>query len=1042
MKTRIESSNNSSQNKVLRETDIGNNKEVLRKFRKLRKTSASLEENQTSASSPIKSIQPYAKLKEKVELNVGLRNLTFRETLFLWLNTLLRGNDEIFSQDLPIIQGDIVLQPFSLSKGKSVDLQLSFSEPGIKIISAETVNGEDGLVQVDPLLTIWKRPSEVIRTVDNIGPNSLNANLVFIIEDKDDLFNYVAQISAISSSQSGNFTLTVLSVSPIDIFTETPVLLDLARPGGRNGRSARLKEGECYLIFAYSNTSSFEDLLNTAIYVRSPEGVVLATNFGTSSIDFSARILFQAAETGEHLFELDAVENDGDDSVEEATCISIFFILCLVFYSVVSPAAVDLSTLSEIRGDILSAMSQTYFVSFEEDLEYEISLDSFFLDEFTQLIDRTLLEENVDIRLPRFPPSLTLRIEDPTTSELLIQEETRFDYEFSLDGNVVEMNPVNISGVSFIFASNLGSPLLLEVFPTNPEYYTENFHQAIGSFNITFSSRSIQSSLDSVELVDPNDPYRECYQNPFELLAAGCSSGVYLYCRNNVDPFSNIYESTIDQALDICICVIYMCQELPGSETGGDQISGLLLFLDIFILIVATIFLSTLCYLIYEYKMYTKDDSIGWKIPHKVSWILSILFFINILFYSSTGIALGNFFSDLNDMSNAYVSQEEGIFQDDDYLFYANNPFDAVFDYLDGIRNSEDDTTIASSATPFLNEDAQNIFDNIRIDFEVVGDIFAYSQAILESLAMISFIEISIAWVYVTFSASAVLRQKSEKQKRRVVFYIRIFQFSVGLTMLWYTFARFISRGKIYSNLFFYLYALTAALVGFLLFYVILLFRRAALPGIEYETASRIPSKLSYSTKRKTLQDIIRPIENAALTLICCVSGITISNIYFGINYSSKVDRLRARTQNLSKSFEIFNDVCLLGGMICIFVYLVWSNREAKQLQVEDEVSSEFQTGEVGQSSYQPKLSAKETSRHMRNSEKQVLSGFSLPSAAGNSIYYRFGFSTVIDTVKSQQKKSTVTTIRESQAHESNKASKKSKVNISENKVSTVADSL
>eukprot|EP00924_Labyrinthula_sp_SR-Ha-C_P005842 snap_masked-scaffold_14-processed-gene-6.32-mRNA-1 protein AED:1.00 eAED:1.00 QI:0/0/0/0/1/1/2/0/166 len=139
------------------------------------------------------------------------------------------------------------------------------------------------------------------------------------------------------------------------------------------------------------------------------------------------------------------------------------------------------------------------------------------------------------------------------------------------------------------------------------------------------------------------------------------------------------------------------------------------------------------------------------------------------------------------------------------------------------------ETISSSDASAFFNQPAQEIYDNINIDARIVGDIFAYSQAIKESLAMIQFIEISIAWVYVSFSGSTVLRKKSQDKKKQVIFLIRLFQISVGLIMFWYTVARFSSEGKIYSNFFFYVYGITAVLVGCLLFYVLLLFRGAIL---------------------------------------------------------------------------------------------------------------------------------------------------------------------------------------------------------------------
>eukprot|EP00924_Labyrinthula_sp_SR-Ha-C_P009224 snap_masked-scaffold_2-processed-gene-16.25-mRNA-1 protein AED:1.00 eAED:1.00 QI:0/0/0/0/1/1/10/0/567 len=551
-----------NERRVHRETEAENNKDVLRRFRKMKNSSlrGNRLENITSTNSPYKS---NSNSNDKIEIQKCFKSLSFRDILIicflifvpvgtLTLNALLKREEEIFSNDLQVIQGVTFSQFFFLDEGKTVDLQLEFFEPGLKVIFAETVLGEDGFVQIDPVLTLWKRPNEVIRVVDDIGPNSLDAVLVLNIENENDLLSYVAQISAFSSSQSGSFRFTVISVSAASIPSDTPFQLSFGGPGGRNGRSATLEEGEFYQIFAYSNNSIQEDLLNTAIYVRSPDGATLATNFGTSESDFSARLLFQATQTGNYIFEIDAVGNEEDNFAEEAT----------LLYSVVSPTEIDLNSITEIE----AAISQTYLFTFEEELEYEIFLESNFLEEYTQLINRTLTAENIEIRLPRFPPSLTLRIQDPSNAELLNQTQTKFDYEFSLEEGVIVMNPVNLSGTSMNFSSNLGNPLLLEVFPTNPEYYTEEFYQVIGSFTISISSQPISSTSSTAELVDPNDPYSECFENPLAVLAAGCNSAVYLYCRNDFYPFDNIFEANVGQVNEICTCVGYICQELQGSN--------------------------------------------------------------------------------------------------------------------------------------------------------------------------------------------------------------------------------------------------------------------------------------------------------------------------------------------------------------------------------------------------------------------------------------------------------------------------------------------
>eukprot|EP00924_Labyrinthula_sp_SR-Ha-C_P009210 snap_masked-scaffold_2-processed-gene-16.5-mRNA-1 protein AED:1.00 eAED:1.00 QI:0/0/0/0/1/1/12/0/1034 len=977
----------------LHEIEAESNKEILRKFRKLKEKNMSSGDKQTHASLPFKSVHTYSSIRERIEIKSVLKTLSLREILIicflifvpvgtLTLNALLKREEEIFSNDLQAIQGVTFSQLFFLDEGKTVDLQLEFFEPGLKVIFAETVLSENGFVQIDPVLTLWKRPNEVIRVVDDIGPNSLDAVLVLNIENENDLLSYVAQISAFSSSQSGSFRFTVISVSAASIPSDTPFQLSFGGPGGRNGRSATLEEGEFYQIFAYSNNSIQEDLLNTAIYVRSPDGATLATNFGTSESDFSARLLFQATQTGNHIFEIDAVGNEEDNFAEEAT----------LLYSVISPTEIDLNSITEIE----AAISQTYLFTFEEELEYEIFLESNFLEEYTQLINRTLTAENIEIRLPRFPPSLTLRIQDPSNAELLNQTETKFDYEFSLEEGVVVMNPVNLSGTSLKFSSNLGNPLLLEVFPTNPEYYTEEFYQVIGSFTISISFQPISSTSSTAELVDPNDPYSECFENPLAVLAAGCNSAVYLYCRNKHHPFENLFAATINEVNSICTCVGYMCQELPSSEVTADQTVVFSLLFDSILLIVGIICLSICLYLFYDYKKFFKENKVSWKVPHKVSWILSVLFYINLLIYSSTGISLGNFFQDLTDMNEAYIGRQETFFGETDSTFYENNPFDDVYSYLDGTLGLEYEDIEISGSSFFLNSAAQEIFDNIMIDSAVVGDIFAYSQAILESLAMIQFIEISIAWVYVSFSASAVLRKKAQNQKERVILYIRVFQFTVGLNMLWYTLARFISGGKTYSSAFFYLYALTAALVGGLLFYVILLFRRAVMLDRIYQSKLST-TKLPSASKRKKLEDIIKPIENAALTLICCVSGITVANIYFGVNYASRMARLRSRNENVSKSFETFNDFCLIAGMICIFVYLFWSNNEAKDLLFEDSHSQGFPTREGGGTSYILHSDAKQSSSPAASKQQQILSGVEMPQTSGLSFYFRFRNSTNLD---------------------------------------------
>eukprot|EP00924_Labyrinthula_sp_SR-Ha-C_P001347 snap_masked-scaffold_44-processed-gene-0.36-mRNA-1 protein AED:1.00 eAED:1.00 QI:0/0/0/0/1/1/10/0/836 len=827
MESRINNSKNSSERRILRESDTENNKEVLRRFHKI-KGKRTWGDTQKTTSIPFKSLQTSGKYREKIEIK-GI------------LNTFLKGDKNLFSNNLQIIQENTILESFFLSEGKTVDLQLQFFETGIKAIFADTVIDEDGLTQVDPILTIWKRPNEVIRIVDYMGPNSLAAAVVLNIQKEEDLFNYVAQISAVSSSQSGLFTFTVLPIEPNPVPTNTSVQLDFNGSRGRNGRSATLIEGEFYQIFAYSKNSSLEDLLNTGIFVRAPDGTVLATNFGSSEIDFSARLLFQATESGDHILEIHVIKDGGNTVEQEATCI---------FYSVISPTEISLSTTSEITGDILAAKSQSYLITLEEDLEYEIFLESIFFEEFTELIPRTLRQENIEVLIPRFPPSLTLRIENPSTAELLSQLKTEFDYEFSHEDEAIVMNPVNLSGTSLTFSSNSRTPVLLEVFPTNPEYYTEEFSQIVGSFSISISARFVERSSNFVQLVDPNDPYSECFENPFELLAAGCNTGVFLFCRSEGFPFvlfwmfsENIFEAKVDEATLFCSCVGYICQEFPGSINNAEQTADISLVFDIILLIMGIICLCITCYLIYDYKKVFQRNKVAWKVLYKVPWILSILFFLNLLIYASARIILIKFFRHLDDLNNAYIGRQETFFRDNDYLFYENNPFDEIYTYLDYTLQTEYENPAPSNSAPFLNDAALEIYERINIDVRTTGDTFAFSQAIKKSLCMIQFIEISIAWVYVSFSASAVLRKKAQNQKERVILYIRVFQFTVGLNMLWYTLAKFITGGKIYSNIFYYLYALTATLVAGLLFYVILLFQRAIVLDRLYR------SKMSSSTK-------------------------------------------------------------------------------------------------------------------------------------------------------------------------------------------------
>eukprot|EP00924_Labyrinthula_sp_SR-Ha-C_P005840 snap_masked-scaffold_14-processed-gene-6.33-mRNA-1 protein AED:1.00 eAED:1.00 QI:0/0/0/0/1/1/2/0/206 len=153
---------------------------------------------------------------------------------------------------------------------------------------------------------------------------------------------------------------------------------------------------------------------------------------------------------------------------------------------------------------------------------------------------------------------------------------------------------------------------------------------------------------------------------------------------------------------------------------------------------------------------------------------------------------------------------------------------------------------------------------------------------------------------------------------------------------------------------------------------------------------------MSSSTKspnaenRRTLEDVIKPIETAATILILCVSGITLANLYFGANYTSRIDRLRARNESLSKSFEIFNDFCLFSGMFCIFVYLVWSNRESKELMFEDSYPQDIPTKEGQGTSYLFRSSTVQGSSIDVSTQQQFLSTISLPQYRAQSFYNRF----------------------------------------------------
>eukprot|EP00924_Labyrinthula_sp_SR-Ha-C_P009226 snap_masked-scaffold_2-processed-gene-16.22-mRNA-1 protein AED:1.00 eAED:1.00 QI:0/0/0/0/1/1/3/0/394 len=348
-------------------------------------------------------------------------------------------------------------------------------------------------------------------------------------------------------------------------------------------------------------------------------------------------------------------------------------------------------------------------------------------------------------------------------------------------------------------------------------------------------------------------------------------------------------------------------------------------------------------------------------------------------------------------MNRVYIGRQDSFFGESDTLFYENNPFDEVYSYLDISLVIEQENVLSSDSLPYLNEAALEIYDNININSRRIGDTFIYSLAILESLAMIQFIEISIASIYASFSASAVLRKKAQNQKERVILYIRVFQFTVGLNMLWYTLAKFITGGKIYSSAFFYLYALTAALVTGLLFYVILLFRRAVMLDRLYRSELTSSTLSPKSPKRKKLEDLIRPVENAGIVLICCITGIIVANIYFGVNYTSKMDRLRARNENVSKTFEVFNEFCLIAGMVCTHLYLVWTDREAKELLFEDNPSQEIQTKKVKRTSYFFKTGTKQNSSHNILTQRNGLSVVSMPQMVGQHYYNGFDKSTLYE---------------------------------------------
>eukprot|EP00924_Labyrinthula_sp_SR-Ha-C_P005848 snap_masked-scaffold_14-processed-gene-6.45-mRNA-1 protein AED:1.00 eAED:1.00 QI:0/0/0/0/1/1/2/0/206 len=164
-------------------------------------------------------------------------------------------------------------------------------------------------------------------------------------------------------------------------------------------------------------------------------------------------------------------------------------------------------------------------------------------------------------------------------------------------------------------------------------------------------------------------------------------------------------------------------------------------------------------------------------------------------------------------------------------------------------------------------------------------------------------------------------------------------------------------------------------------------------------------TKSPNAANRKKLEDIIRPIETAAITLILCVSGITVSNFYFGANYTSRMVQLRARNESLSKSFEIFNDFCLIVGMVCIFRYLVWSNKEAKQLMFYNDNSYDVPTKEARGTSYLFRSASKNTSTKVASKHRIQDVIPPKPQSTTESFYNRFIRSTAAEAGSTNEEK-------------------------------------
>eukprot|EP00924_Labyrinthula_sp_SR-Ha-C_P009461 snap_masked-scaffold_2-processed-gene-24.9-mRNA-1 protein AED:1.00 eAED:1.00 QI:0/0/0/0/1/1/5/0/247 len=142
------------------------------------------------------------------------------------------------------------LETFGIEENEHSYIGLETSVPGIHILYVAGNPGDESNERFDPMLSLWKRPRQLIETVDNFGPLNQYSIIHFEVSDDEvDDVVYVADVFAAQRGMKGSFRMSMTVVDPEIMNIDSTVELSFSTLVGAGGRLVFLEQDVAYSIF-------------------------------------------------------------------------------------------------------------------------------------------------------------------------------------------------------------------------------------------------------------------------------------------------------------------------------------------------------------------------------------------------------------------------------------------------------------------------------------------------------------------------------------------------------------------------------------------------------------------------------------------------------------------------------------------------------------------------------------------------------------------------------------------------------------------------